>query len=145
MPVPSSAGPVLRAWEDMRQPSPYMLVTPSWEMDVRSLVQRSNGGVGRAHALAVCYSVLEALSQLHAARLVHGRVSPRTVVRLASGSWSLVEYHTALPFGADFAVPHERDSDSDGYCPPERLHKQVIVSCCVVLCCVVLYRVVCTI
>ncbi len=81
-------------------------------------------GVGRAHAVAICFGILQVLSVLHAARIVHSRVTPETAVRIVGGgTWSLVEFHTALPFGADFGADRLKAADPV-YCAPELHHGQ---------------------
>ena len=123
-PAALGPGPPLRAYEDFRQPAPYCVVVPGWELTAETMLRRFGGrGIGRAQAVAVCFGVLQTLASVHAARIVHGRVSPKTVVRLTGGCWSVVEYHTALPFGADFAAESRREMDSI-YCPPELHHEQ---------------------
>ena len=98
---------------------------PGWDSTVAAVVAKQGGhGVGRAHAVAICFGILQVLSVLHAARMVHSRVTPETAVRLVGGgTWSLVEFHTVLPFGADFGAARLKASDPV-YCAPELHHGQ---------------------
>ena len=124
-PLALAPGPPLRAFEDLRQPTPYCCVVPGWDSTAAALVAKSGGrGVGRAHAVAICFGVLQVLSTMHSTRMVHGRVSPETAVRIVGGgTWSVAEFHTALPFGADFAAEQLATADAI-YCAPELHHGQ---------------------
>lgn len=98
---------------------------PGWDSTVAAVVAKQGGhGVGRAHAVAICFGILQVLSVLHAGRMVHSRVTPETAVRLVGGgTWSLVEFHTVLPFGADFGAARLKAGDPV-YCAPELHHGQ---------------------
>ena len=86
------------------QPYPYFLVSLGWERTARSLITRAGGkGVGRLQAGTALIGALASLNKLHKAGMVHGRVSPTTVVEAEPGGcWTVVEFHSVAPIGADW-------------------------------------------
>ena len=118
-PLALAPGPPLRAYEDLRQPTPYCAVVPGWDSTAASLVSKQGGrGVGRAHAVAITFGILQVLSTMHSARMVHSRITPETAVRIVGGgTWSIVEFHTALPFGGTHPAPSTTKLQKQVYHP----------------------------